>query len=140
MLNRAPEEHGEGLSHHSVCDAGGLIYRWQQAVTLFLHDIGKSTLQKPPKLIWHWCGNSTYLYSLDFLTSQKWKPEPVIPYTIKNNILRCSYLLLKLLCILNTKDLYCYLKSVFFTSILLSFTDFLEKQVKIAYHACYPKE
>lgn len=33
MLNRAPEEHGEGLSHHSVCDAGGLIYRGSYIVS-----------------------------------------------------------------------------------------------------------
>lgn len=41
------------------------------------------------------------------------------------------YLFSEAACVSNTKDLYHYLEPVSFTSILLSFTDFLEKQVKI---------
>lgn len=41
VLSRAAvyhgEHHGEALSDQSICDFGGLIYRWQEAVTLLLH-------------------------------------------------------------------------------------------------------
>lgn len=58
VLSRAAVQHREGLSDQSICDFRGLIYRWQQAVTLLLHrHCEVSSWGIPYQLIWYGCRN-----------------------------------------------------------------------------------